>query len=98
MGKESPYQKYVFDFKNRKVLGNFEEMYQQEDVQGFDSWYSSNINHLPKKIHFIILNQYNFSSILDYGCGKGAFTHLLKKANNYVLGLDVSETAIKKAR
>ena len=98
MAKDSPYQKYVWDFENRKMVGKFEEMYKAEDDHGFDSWYSSNLNHFPKQIHYTTLKRYNFSSILDFGCGKGAFTHILKKENNYVLGLDISETAIKKAR
>jgi len=36
----------------------------------------------------------NFDSLLDIGCDKGVFTHLLKKRNNTVLGTDISETAI----
>ena len=40
---------------------------------------------------------YNFSKILDIGCGKGSFTHLMKKRNNEVVGMDVSETAIATA-
>lgn len=56
------------------------------------------MTHLTKLISLTILNRYNFESILDFGCGKGAFTHILKKSNNYVLGLDISKTAIKKAK
>lgn len=92
-----PYHKYVFNNKGKKFVGEFEEMYRNEDLEGYDSWYSSNLMHIPKLIHYQILNSYNFSRILDFGCGKGAFTHLLKKRNNYVLGLDISFTAIAKA-
>ena len=73
-------------------------MYQREDIEDFDSWFSSDLTHLPKLISLTILNRYNFESILNFGCGKGAFTHILKKRNNYVLGLDISKTAIKKAK
>lgn len=76
------YHKFVFNKANRKFVGKFEDMYQNEDIEGFDSWYSSNLTHIPKRIHYAILGQYNFNSILDFGCGKGAFTHLLKKSNN----------------
>jgi len=92
------YHKYVFDTEKRKFIGKFEDMYQNEDREGYDSWHSSDLTHLPKKIHLSILDSYNFGRILDFGCGKGAFTHLLKKKNNYVLGLDVSRTAIEKAK
>ena len=51
--------------------------------------------------HRVIIDGVNITSkdkILDFGCGKGAFTHLLKKRNNHVYGLDISETAIEKAK
>lgn len=35
---------------------------------------------------------------LELGCGKGTFTHLLKKQNNEVCGVDLAPTAIQKAR
>jgi SAM-dependent methyltransferase len=98
MFEEKPYHKFIFDFKNRKIVGRWEEMYAREDQERLDSGYYSTIIHLPKLIHLTVLGMYNFSSILDYGCGKGAFTHLLRKENNYVLGVDVSPTAIEKAK
>jgi SAM-dependent methyltransferase len=95
-GKQ-PYHDYVFDMEQRKFVGKFEEMYQQEDVQGFDSWYQEDMTHITKRLSLCLLEQYNFNSVLDIGCGKGSFTHLLKKNNNEVSGCDLSETAIKKA-
>lgn len=95
---EQPYHKYVFDFKKRKFVGKFEEMYQNEDKQNYDSWFQDDLTHLGHQLSLLIINQYNFNSILDIGCGKGAFTHLLKKANNHVTGVDISKTAIKKAK
>jgi len=92
------YHKYVFDSEKRRFVGDFEKMYANEDEEGYDPWHSSSLTHLPKLIHFQILNSYNFNRILDFGCGKGSFTHILKKRNNYVLGLDISKTAIKKAK
>ena len=93
-----PYHKYVFDVNKRKFVGKFEEMYQNEDKNGYDSWYQEDLTNLSRQISLAILNRYNFSRVLDVGCGKGTFTHLLKKANNEVVGIDVSETAIEKAR
>ena len=92
------YHRFVFDTARKKFIGKFEEMYKTEDIEGYDSWHSFNLNTLPKKIHYSLLSSYNFGRILDFDCGKGSFTHLLKKSNNYVLGLDISETAIAKAK
>ena len=93
-----PYHKFVFDKDKRKFLGEFEGMYKSEEQEGFDSWNISNLSILSSRIHLEIINSYNFNSILDFGCGKGALTHLLKKRNNRVMGLDISKTAIDKAK
>ena len=93
-----PYHKFVFDKEKRKFLGEFEEMYKSEAKEDFDSWHISNLTILARRVHLEIVNSYNFQTILDFGCGKGAFTHLLKKRNNTVTGLDISKTAIKKAQ
>ena len=98
MKKEKPYHKYVFDLKNRRFVGKFERMYKNEDRENYDSWFQEDLTHLGKQISLLILNRYNFVSILDIGCGKGSFTHLLKKANNKVTGIDISSTAIRKAK
>lgn len=92
------YHKYVFDTARRRFIGKFEDMYQAEDKEGFDSWYERDLRPLRKTITYVILNAYNFSCILDIGCGKGTFTHLLKRQNNHVVGIDSSETAIRKAK
>lgn len=96
--QEMPYHKYVFDAKKRVFVGKFEEMYQQEDKENYDSWHQEDVTTLPRLISLAILNRYNYSSILDIGCGKGSFTHLLKKANNEVTGIDISGTAVNKAK
>ncbi|GEM_PF-981635 len=98
MPAERPYHKYVFNFEDRQFLGKFEEMYQAEESEGFDSWQQHDLRPLRKQIGYAILSPYEFGRILDVGCGKGSFTHLLKKENNYVLGIDSSETAIRKAQ
>lgn len=92
------YHKYVFDIEKRGFIGKFEEMYQAEDSEGFDSWFERDLRPLRKAISYAILSAYNFSRILDIGCGKGTFTHLLKKQNNHVVGIDSSKTAIRKAK
>jgi len=89
------YHNYVFDFKAKKFLGNFEEMYKAESEQNFDSWHQEDQRYLKRKINKAILDDYNFDLILDFGCGKGSFTHLFKKKNNKVIGIDISSKAIK---
>jgi 2-polyprenyl-3-methyl-5-hydroxy-6-metoxy-1,4-benzoquinol methylase len=96
--KSQPYHKYVFDLNKRKFIGKFEEMYQNEDKEGYDSWFQDDLTHLGKQISRVVINKYNFKSILDIGCGKGAFTHLLKRKGNSVVGIDISRTAVNKAR
>jgi 2-polyprenyl-3-methyl-5-hydroxy-6-metoxy-1,4-benzoquinol methylase len=97
MEKNMTYHKYVFDEKRRKFIGDFEKMYFNEETGNYDSWYQDDSTSLTKRISLSILGNYNFNKVLDLGCGKGAFTHMLKKENNCVIGVDISETAIKKA-
>jgi len=92
---KNKYHKYVFD--NNKFVGNFEEMYQNEKTD-YDSWLQSDLRDYGYQLSLAILNQYNFNTILDIGCGKGLFTSLLKKKNNTVTGWDISKTAVEKAR
>jgi len=89
------YHDYVF--QKDQFVGNFEAMYQNEDLMGYCSWYQDDMKDLGYQLSLTILSQYNFESILDVGCGEGMFTSLLKKKNNNVSGIDVSPTAIKKA-
>jgi 2-polyprenyl-3-methyl-5-hydroxy-6-metoxy-1,4-benzoquinol methylase len=94
----SEYHKFVFDTNNRLFVGNFDEMYKQESKVGFDSWHQEDNRQLNRKIAFSILESYNFNTIIDLGCGKGTVTHLLKKNNNSVIGVDVSDTALEIAK
>lgn len=88
------YHKYVFDIENRKFVGNFELMYQNESKENFDSWHQDDTRQLQRKIDLAILEDYNFKKTLDIGCGKGSLTHFLKKKNSQVIGIDISKTAI----
>lgn len=92
------YHQYVFDQINRSLIGKFDEMYANEHVEGFDSWQERDLRPLRKKIALTILDGYNYDSILELGCGKGTFTHLLKKENNKIVAVDISENAIRRAR
>ena len=92
------YHKYVFDQSERKFLGRFEDMYKAEKISAFDSWHQDDLRLLDVNICRAILNQYAFMNVLHVGCGKGALTQFLKKQNNEVLALDVSSSAIERAK
>ena len=88
------YHKYVFDLEKRELVGDFETMYQNESKENFDSWHQDDSRQLKRKICLAILEDYNFDKVLDIGCGKGSLTHILKRKNNTVVGLDISQTAV----
>ncbi|MEM4396798.1 MAG: methyltransferase [Candidatus Woesearchaeota archaeon] len=73
-------------------------MYKNELNFGYDAWYQEDLRHIQRHVILNLLNQYNFDIIFDIGCGKGLLTHLLKKKNNTVIGIDISKTAIKQAK
>ena len=92
------YHKYVFDLKNRAFVGKFEEMYANEDKEGFDSWHQENLDEPTKQISLQMIRKRRYASALDLGCGKGAFTNLLKGCAQKVTGVDIAQTAIDKAK
>jgi SAM-dependent methyltransferase len=91
------YHRFVFDSGRRRFVGQFEEMYRREDVEGYDSWHQENLDTLARRVSIAMLADRAYPRILDVGCGKGAFTSLLKTETNHVVGIDVSSTAIAKA-
>jgi SAM-dependent methyltransferase len=92
------YHKYVFDLERREFVGQFEEMYANEEKEGFDSWHQDNENNESRRIALFMIEKKVFKSVLDIGCGKGTFTRKIKTETNKVLGVDVSTTAVAKAR
>ncbi len=51
---ERPYHKYVFDVRNRAFVGNFEEMYRREDLEGYDSWGQEDLQSLEKQLSLAV--------------------------------------------
>jgi hypothetical protein len=43
------YHPYVFNLEERGFVGAFEEMYQQENTEGFDSWHERDVRMLRSK-------------------------------------------------
>ena len=88
------YHDYVI--KNGKFIGEFEKMYQSCT----DPWHQDSKQFYFKELSIKLLKLYGFDgfrSILDIGCGKGKFTNELEQAfpDAQVVGLDISETAVK---
>lgn len=90
---------YWVDPKTWQFRGDFEGMYRDFD----DPWdCRKNVSELRRDISLMmLLRGRRFSRILDVGCGLGAFTERLRVANGVVesiVGVDVSATAVSKAR
>ena len=90
---------YWLDSNTGTFRGEFEAMYREiEDPWGCEAGKSS----LNNKIFLdIIFNgDRSFNRILDIGCGLGGLLNTIKIRNQegYVLGLDVSQTVIEKAK
>ena len=92
------YHPYVFDLKNRKFVGNFNEMYLAEKKEDFDSWEQDNLEYIEKKVILQLLKDNNFKTIVDLGCGKGALTNKIKENANQVIGIDIAPFVILQAK
>ena len=73
------YHKYVFNVDKWEFVGSFEEMYQNEQIDNFDSWHQENSMQLNRKFALAILDMWNFSLIVDVGCGKGGINTPFEK-------------------
>lgn len=93
MAKYSRYQDYVI--ANGKFVGEFEEMYQDFG----DPWEQSSreAGRSEKTLAIYLCRKYGFRSVLELGCGLGHFSNEIQKAGLSVTGVDVSQTAIRKA-
>ena len=99
MRYSNDYHDYVF--KDGIFVGKFEEMYQNVE----DPWCLGDANAIYYDMMLYLLNHYKIckhekSTVLDIGCGKGAFTAKLKKGlapDAKITGIDIAHTAIKQA-
>ncbi|MDF1653923.1 MAG: methyltransferase domain-containing protein [Coxiellaceae bacterium] len=99
MAKFSKYQDYVI--KDGALIGEFEEMYKEFD----DPWeqltrerFSSEKAIAINWCHLLQATCNRRIRVVELGCGLGAFTSKLASQGFDVLGIDVSRTAIEKAR
>ena len=98
------YQDYVI--KDGKFVGQFEEMYKEFD----DPWHQSEVfskDGTIQKFSFSrnatvgIIKKYGIKSLVEFGCGLGHTTQYLYRSLSSeinIMGVDISETAIKKAK
>lgn len=91
-----PYHRYVFDEERRVLVGAFEEMYRNEERDGYDSWHQEDVSQTWRALVLALIDSRKPSAILDIGCGKGVFTSRLDA--DRIMGVDISETAVEKAR
>ena len=90
---------YWLDPQTGAFRGEFEAMYQDiADPWGCEAGKSSLNNQIFLDIIFDANRRYD--RILDIGCGLGALLNTVRQRNQggYVLGVDVSRTAIQKAK
>jgi SAM-dependent methyltransferase len=98
MTKHARYQDYVI--RDGELVGEFEEMYQDFD----DPWHQlANTPSAPDKAAGLALldrlgRQFGARRVVEIGCGLGRYAAAIAGAGFDVTGLDVSETAVAKAR
>ncbi len=96
--KSEDYHDYFI--KDGKFIGAFEQMYQKVN----DPWHHGEATAIQYDLALYLIDRWNIcsqgGSVLDIGCGKGAFTARLKKQMTAakILAVDVAPTAIKKAK
>jgi SAM-dependent methyltransferase len=87
------YRDYVI--KDGKFIGAFEEMYQNCE----DPWHQDELSPYANELVLWEIAKGKYKTILDVGCGLGKFTHQIWQATKAnVIGVDVSPTAIQKAK
>jgi len=98
MTKDNPkhprYQDYVI--KDGKLVGEFEEMYQDFD----DPWEQTTREEWAseKAAALNLIRKLKARKVIELGCGLGHYTHKIDAVGVDVLGVDVSETAINRAK
>ena len=94
MAKYDRYQDYVI--KDGKLVGEFEQMYKDFD----DPWEQSEREKYAseKSVCINLVEAFERQNVIELGCGFGQLTDRLRKICPNTTGLDISQTAIKKAK
>ena len=99
MTKYPKYQDYVI--RDGKFIGEFDQMYKDfEDPWFLSTDYEKNSPNRLLALDWIKRLQKDKKDlrVIDMGCGLGHFVSKLKKHKIQALGVDISKTAIKKAK
>ena len=93
------YHKYVIS--NGTLIGEFEEMYKNCD----DPWnQSQHLNRLPIRVEVALIHlnrlreDHGLTKVLEIGCGIGHVSAAIANLGFETVGLDISPTAIEKAK
>lgn len=91
--KYPSYQDYVI--KDGEFVGEFEQMYQDFG----DPWHQTEAGFNTKRaIALHLIQTLSTKKVLELGCGLGYFTNGIRGLGVDVLGVDISATAIEKAK
>jgi len=80
---------------SRRAQSFFEELWKRGDPWEFET---SEFEHRRCVRLLEILSGRRYAKVLEIGCGAGAFTRLLAPIADHVVALDISSTAIERAR
>jgi 2-polyprenyl-3-methyl-5-hydroxy-6-metoxy-1,4-benzoquinol methylase len=93
------YQDFVI--KEGRLVGDFEGLYKNFE----DPWHQSRTDHQRDTRRQIAINwahrlrdEYGINRVLELGCGFGHLTDKLRQGGFSAVGVDISQTAIDKAR
>lgn len=88
------YQDFVI--RNGEFVGEFEEMYQRFE----DPWEQTKreLYSSDKAVALNLIQKYGCKNVVEFGSGLGHFTNRISKVSDVVVGIEVSETAVRKAR
>lgn len=96
--KYSNYQDYVI--KDGKFIGEFEEMYKDFD----DPWHQNTRERFAseKAVGLNLLlhlkKKFKIKTVVELGCGFGDYTAKVEEIGFKTIGIDISSTAIEKAK
>lgn len=91
------YHDYVI--KDGEFVGKFEEMYSSCDDPWYQTKHENVLGCTSKLVSASYILKFGIKEIIEFGCGLGFYTSFLRDFTGAkVAGVDISETAIRKAK
>jgi len=82
---------------SKATLFNFDKV-----ADAYDSYYQNDlgkrIDNLEKRIVGLFINEFNHKDVLEIGCGTGHWTSFLSEQGLKVIGIDISDKMLEKAK